>query len=394
MAETRPAFTAAHMGNRARAFTEAFTLALHAEIAETLLTGKPLPAPDSAIKAAPLGAVLLKHAGDISPRQRRKLAELLITRDPVSQRPRPARDQALIRRLLRAADGKASMIKRAKLAEHFLELWEITAKDDRKTATAKLDALVGEFTPLAPGALSGNGTGTGSPSHQNLDFMVERLYCADPTNGEPGKDEIAFTGIALTAEEAAGGPLGQAQSTRLVEAGDGFDTQVVRNFSPPESLWRWDLNGQPASTVYSMTVILAERDGAGGLESIRNDVRDALRLQMAEFTTNLFIAMTAGGYAGTLVGGIIGTAFPVIGTLIGMLLGLLTGATIGAIVALFIHLGRNYDDIFDPALYAVQLDPAALSGPPFYGNDRTAAATTRIAGDGGFYDITTYWQLS
>ena len=382
-----PAFTVNSMGKRAQAAAQLLLRHYTAEVVVSLATGK---APASGFEPAegrkpvtPVGEIAMKPLSEFSSGQRRKMARQLIRRDPSTGQKRTPQERLFFERVLKA-DPDTPMIKRTNLMSDLVQVLNLDQKPtERDNDAARARRLLAETLPTQPSDVT---TVTSAIfTHNRLQFVVERVFCADET-GEWGADEIGFTGTATVAPEPTANPAYQlnVEPAAYVDAGS-FRSNDIRNFAPNEVMYEWDLTTQDDNSYFCLLFLMAELDRHGGLLEYRQELADSLEDRAAEIRN----AFAIGGALGWTVGGILAVTFAVLASFLTILVGLVLGILAGVIYLLT----RNYDDMFDPALFAIQLNEDTLMQGGFTAAGRSRSTTTRLMGSGGTYDVTHYWQL-
>lgn len=385
-----------------QAVQERITLHFRADMVETLARGKSGPPAfksQDGEKHKPVGDVFLAMTKELDKRQRRALSRNLMTKG-TKDVPLSEKDKLWLRKYV-DPKSKIPLAERSKLMRDIsdiLEPKEPIKDGDRKALHRWVSWVFGSTLPeralndlLDTDPNDGTGTNTGnqgaSAPYASLSFVVDRLFCADTTNGEAGRDEISFRTIHTRGETALSSNPNRVggEISSIVDAGQ-FTDGDTNDFSPDLIMHTWDLTGITYPHMFATFFAMAETDPSGGFATYTRDFLDSLDAEMQSIWREL-VGMWVGLAIWTF-----GTATLVLGVI-----GLLVAAIIMAIFAIFYLLVGafvNYDDIFDLGAMVVVLDEDTPDNPPFFGNARSMSFTDRLSGDGGAYDVTYHWQLS
>ncbi|MEM6304740.1 MAG: hypothetical protein AAF744_08475 [Pseudomonadota bacterium] len=404
------------MKPRGRAAMEAIELHYRAEIAEALIGGKAAPqAPrhegweKRPKPRSSVGAGVLKLAEKLNRRERRAIIKRLMTA-PMRHRKLTAREELQLKKWVQPG-ADTPMIERTQLVAQLAEIWSPKEPIGKEPGDI-LDWEHGILRDLFPG-LRPTPTNDGRPDDaepgdpdepgdegsggdpdigegggtviSQLRFHVDQIECIEETVGEYRDDEISYAGIATR------GPLAESISPEdiggeitPIRAAGSFYEGDTSDQSGLDALQVWQIGTDDSlPELFLMYILMAETDPRGGFEEFRDQLFDDLSYEMPDTFWQVFslTTWTASGFA----------AYGSMGGPMGAAIGWIIGATVGLLIGLFTV--GNRDDIFDPELVFLMLEPNALQLPPFNGNTVSDSFTVALSGDGGEYDLTYHWEL-
>jgi hypothetical protein len=192
-----------------------------------------------------------------------------------------------------------------------------------------LQAIAGQMAAAHPPADEQSQT-----TFDKVVLGIRSLACIDETNGflgsEAGGDEISIGGTWVDSDQRTG-------AINAVNLGSNWDDGDVKRFRPPTDLLGYSLRGGlPFPRAVFVTLVLAERDGAGDFQTFIDAATDKIAEQ----------AKTALAAA---LGAAVGSAGGPVGTLIGLAVGYAIGKIVDSI--------KNSwaDDLFTPVTVELQL---------------------------------------
>lgn len=198
-----------------------------------------------------------------------------------------------------------------------------------------------------------NGLATAEEEHapstavinKGMEFQLAEVRCINPTDWEPGNDEIAMSAIFLD---------GAGEDSRYNEfrVRNDFDSGDRKTY-PHMIMNRFDLSKGSYPQTCTAVLALSEKDN-GGFSDFMSELYEAIKEEVQVILTVLGAA--AGAYIGTAIGGTIGTA---IAGPLGTIIGVIAGAVLGALIGLLA--GALKDDIFPPQTETVTLPTANVS---------------------------------
>ena len=404
---------------QARAITDTIALYYRAELAEALLSKKPTKSgllskdyKERTGKKAPPSVVevMMRPYAKMTRKQRAKIANKLVTIDLATKKQLSAKDQYTLRKLVQP-NSKTPMIERSDLLKDLSELIRPVEKidiEDHESVRQWVTNLGSNFFPAMamldpdgrpddsePDPTEDDETSETEPTpeptppiipYTSLQFNIERIRCANPTNGEWGDDEINYGGIAVEGPLSFGSSPSQASGEVLdiFDAGS-FRNGTIQNFTPNTLMHSYSLNGVISPHLFVVFFAMAEIDTHAVFETYINDVFTSLEAEIEGLFLLAFATEAAIMGAGIAIGAIIGGPIAI---LITGVLGIMYG-----FLSYFWIMGAS-DDIFDLSNAELLLSQDSLQDWPFFGSNRSVSQNMMIYGDGGRYEVTYHWQLA
>jgi len=227
---------------------------------------------------------------------------------------------------------------------------------DKKALQGYIDQLVTHPKAPAPGG------GQAAPNHSTLALRFRRMLCVDETNGlfgsEWGSDEMLIGSTAIDTN----GVISKVARINLYKNWDDGDD---RPYPTPKVIARVGLQGKNYPLTAVVTMIMAEDDSGGGLETIVNRIYDRLAQEARRWLLDN-----------------LGKGFPDV--LLGWVLAYLVDRIISKL--------KSYwdDDLFRPVTIQITLPSQNAT---FNGKNSTPSRKLRFSGPGEYFP-SYEWVLS
>jgi hypothetical protein len=228
------------------------------------------------------------------------LAEQLVTRSDVTQKLAAARSEAILHQTKFPRRIERQLAVSPTSPTSSVSPTSFKFPPDLKSRLEKLAHSLAAKQPSPSGG-----------SETTYDFVrlnLRSLRCVDETNGflgsEAGSDEISIGGTLVDSD-------GNTGKVGPIDLGGNWDDGTVRRFNPGKQLLRYSLKGgRGFPQAVFVTLVLAERDGAGDFQRFVDAATDKIAEQAkASLAAALGAAAgSAGGPLGTLIGLAVGYA--------------------------------------------------------------------------------------